>query len=58
MELCNSSMFCCALLCVNSIFRNHLDWEERASCFALFVFLVYRDYCVSPFPAGDHKATG
>ena len=31
---------------------NHLDGEERAGCFALFVFLVSRDYC---FP---HDATG
>ena len=26
---------------------NHLDGEERAGCFALFVFLVSRDYCVA-----------
>ena len=24
-----------------------LDWEERAGCFALFVFLVSRDCCVA-----------
>ena len=34
-------MFCCALLCT------HLDGEERACCFALFVFLVPRDCCVA-----------
>ena len=49
---CNCSMFCCALLCVHSC--NHLDGEERASCFALFVFLVFRDCCVA-LPRG---ATG
>ena len=32
----------------------HLDEEERAGCFALFVFLVSRDCCVA-FP---HDATG
>ena len=26
---------------------NHLDGEERASCFAWFVFLVSRDCCVA-----------
>ena len=26
---------------------NHLDWEERAGCFALFVFLVSCDGCVA-----------
>ena len=26
---------------------NHLDGEERAGCFALFVFLVSRDCCVT-----------
>ena len=30
-----------------------LDWEERAGCFALFVFLVSPDCCVA-FP---HDAT-
>ena len=41
------SMYFCALLCVHSIFFNHLDGEERAGCFALFVFLVSRDCCVA-----------
>ena len=41
MGFCGCSMFCCALLCV------HLDGEERACCFALFVFLVPRDCCVA-----------
>ena len=31
---CNCSMFCCALLYVL------LDGEEKAGCFALFVFLM------------------
>ena len=26
---------------------HHIDWEERAGCFALFVFLVSRDFCVA-----------
>ena len=26
---------------------NHLDGEDRAGCFAVFVFLVSRDYCVA-----------
>ena len=26
---------------------SHLDGEERAGCFALFVFLVSRDCCVA-----------
>ena len=34
-------MFCCALLCVH-----RLDGEERAGCFALFVFLVSPDWCI------------
>ena len=44
---CNYSMFCCALRCVHSSFCNHLDGEERAGCFALFVFLVSRDCCMA-----------
>ena len=36
-------MFCCALLYVHSSF----DGEERAGCFAWFVFLVSRDCCVA-----------
>ena len=28
-------------------FCNHLDGEERAGCFAYFVFLVSRDCCVA-----------
>ena len=51
---CNCSMFCCTLLCVQSSLCNHLDGEERAGCFALFVFLVSRDY----FVALPHDATG
>ena len=26
---------------------NHLDWEERAGCFAWFVLLVSSDCCVA-----------
>ena len=48
MGFCNS-MFCCALLCFHSFFCNHLDGEERAGCFDLFVLLVSRKYYV-PFP--------
>ena len=44
---CNCSMFCCALLYVHSSLYNDLDWEERAGCFAKFVFLVSRDCCVA-----------
>ena len=35
-------------------FCNHIDGEERASYFALFVFLVSRDCCV----ALPHGAAG
>ena len=45
------------LLCLNLCpfkFCNHLDGEERAGCFALFVFLVSRDCCV----ALPHDAMG
>ena len=43
MGFCNCSMFWCALLCVQFKFCNHLDGEERAGCFVLFVFLVSHD---------------
>ena len=42
MGFCNCSMFYCTLL-----FCNHLDGEERAGSFSLFVFLVSRDCCVA-----------
>ena len=42
---CYCSMFCCALIYVQ--FCNHLDGEERACCFTLFVFMVSRDCCVA-----------
>ena len=45
------------LMCVTLCplwFCNHLDGEERASCFALFVLLVSRNCCV----ALPHDATG
>ena len=47
MGFCNCSFF---LLCVTLcpfLFCNHLDREERAGCFALFVFLVSRDFCMA-----------
>ena len=47
-------MFCCALLCVHSSFCNHLDGEERAGCYALFVCLMFRDCRV----VVAHDATG
>ena len=48
-------MFCCALLCVHSIYLfNQPDGKERAGCFALFVFLLSRDGCV----ALPHDITG
>ena len=40
-------MFCCALFCVHSSFAIISIGEERAGCFALFVFLVSRDCCVA-----------
>ena len=42
--------FFCVLLCVSLCafwFCNHLDGVESAGCFALFVFLVPCDCCVS-----------
>ena len=35
-----------------SILVLHLDWEERAGCFAWFVFLMSRESCVA-LPRGD-----
>ena len=32
---------------VQYLFCNHPDGEERAGCFALFVFLVSHDCCVA-----------
>ena len=32
---------------------NHLDGEERAGCFALYVFLVSCDWCCSMAPSYD-----
>ena len=53
---CNCSMFCCVLLRVHSSFAIILmeGGGERATCFALFVFLVPRDCCV----ALPHDAAG
>ena len=47
-------MFCCTLLYVHFYYCNHLNGEERAGCFALFVFLVSRDDLV----AHPHGAMG
>ena len=48
------------LLCVTLCpfwFCYHLDREERAGCFALFVFLVSRDCCEAlPHDATDLSA--
>ena len=47
MGFCNCSMFLlCVTLCL-FLFCNHLDGEERVSCFVLCVFLVSRDCCVA-----------
>ena len=36
------------LLCVTwCTLCSHLDEEDRAGCFSLFVFMVYRDWCVA-----------
>ena len=43
----NCSRFCWALLGVQYLFCNHLDGEERAVCFSLFIFLVSCDCCVA-----------
>ena len=43
----------CVTLC-QFLFCNHLDGEERAGCFVLFVFQVSRDWC----EALSHDATG
>ena len=49
---CNSSMFCCALLCVHSSFAIILIGKRELV--ALLVFLVSRHCCV----ALPHDATG
>ena len=47
--VCGSSVFgpCFAMqYLVLFLFCNHLDWEERADCFTLFVLLLSCDcYC-------------
>ena len=43
-------MLCCALLCCLSVSFS-FDWEERADCFTLFVFMVSCDcYCSVALP--------
>ena len=49
MGFCNCSVLLCVTLCPIFFLQS-----ERASCFALFVFLVSRDGCV----AVPHDATG
>ena len=44
MAFCYCSMFCYVFLYSNLI-CNYVDGEERAGCFAYFVFLVSRDCC-------------
>ena len=36
---------------VHTHFCNHLDLEERAGCFSMFVFLVFCDCCVTLPPS-------
>ena len=40
-------LFCCTFLYVHSSFAIILMGEERAGCFAYYVFLVPRDCCVA-----------
>ena len=41
-------MYGCALLCFHSVLQSsRSDGEERAKCFALFVYLVSRDCCLA-----------
>ena len=40
-------MFCCVLLYGPFLFCNHLEGEERAACFAYFVFMMSHDSCVT-----------
>ena len=45
--VCGGSVLVFVLLCITLYpyeFCNHLDEEERAGCFALFVFLMSNDY--------------
>ena len=47
MGFCNCSMFCCALLYVNSGFAIVLMGKRESWFFAKFVFLVSHDCCVA-----------
>ena len=53
MGVCNCSIFVVRYF-VSILVCNHLDGEERAGCFAFFVFLVSHDCCV----ALPHDAMG
>ena len=45
--VCNCTMYCYALVFVHSSLAIISMEEEIADCFARFVFLVSRDFCVS-----------
>ena len=46
MGVCNCSMFVVRYF-MSILVCNHLDGEEKAGCFAYFVFLVSHDGCVA-----------
>ena len=46
-RVCNCSMFCFGVRYSLFWFCSRLDGEERAGCFAWFVFLVSRGGCVA-----------
>ena len=49
LPLWDSVIVLCFVVCYFVYFLewNHLNKEERSRCFALFVFLVSRDFCVA-----------
>ena len=51
---CGCSMFCCAVLCVNSSFAIISIGKRKLAALFFFVFLVSSDCCV----ALAHDATG
>ena len=51
MRFCVCSMFCCTFF-VSSLILTHLDGEERAVCFTLFVFFMACD-CYVALAHGD-----
>ena len=54
MGFCNCSMLFCALLVSILVLQSSRWGREIAGCFAFFIFLVSRDWCV----ALPHDATG